>query len=293
MKSVLLCVFCSITTLALVTSPEESLARDTRQHMLPNALYIPGYMVIDDEPYACILCHVDSEGDSERNPFGMDVEDIIEGAESTRPPFWGAFLASLDSDGDGYTNGEELQDPTGTLLQQLFDEPVNENFPRLFPVPDLDELLVGNPELVSLPGDPESTPPGGGGGSGTSTPTSTQPAAETPTPTPTLTHSTTATTTPTATLADAATATQTATTAPTESHTPTRTVTATSEGNTPTPTPSHTETEIGAPSATPTNKSFDRDGNLFVNGQDLLILLHEKMSIQEWFEMSASWHQEE
>ncbi len=27
---------------------------------------------------------------------------------------WGPALAALDSDGDGFTNGEELQDPNGT-----------------------------------------------------------------------------------------------------------------------------------------------------------------------------------
>lgn len=67
----------------------------------------------------------------------------------TNPPFrvdfwqngnsWDAVLAVIDSDGDGYTNGEELQDPLG-------------NWSQGDPNP-------GDPALVSNPANPNSTPP--------------------------------------------------------------------------------------------------------------------------------------
>lgn len=50
----------------------------------------------------CLVCHIDPNGDGDLNSYGIDygayqsVEDI----------------ASLDSDNDGYTNQEELEDVT-------------------------------------------------------------------------------------------------------------------------------------------------------------------------------------
>lgn len=60
--------------------------------------------------FSCNTCHTNGGGSS-RNPFGLDVEARVTpgGHES----FWGPELAALDSDGDGFTNGEELQDPDG------------------------------------------------------------------------------------------------------------------------------------------------------------------------------------
>ena len=60
--------------------------------------------------FSCNTCHT-SGGGSPRNAFGLDVESRVSpgGNES----FWSPELAAMDSDGDGFTNGEELQDPNG------------------------------------------------------------------------------------------------------------------------------------------------------------------------------------
>jgi len=53
----------------------------------------------------CITCHDGLPKDKEFNPFGADVEDALAGV-----PNW-ADICDLDSDNDGFTNGEELLDP--------------------------------------------------------------------------------------------------------------------------------------------------------------------------------------
>ena len=60
----------------------------------------------------CNTCHID---EGARNAFGLEVEArvTVEGREV----FWGPDLAALDSDGDGYTNGEELGDPYGLWVE--------------------------------------------------------------------------------------------------------------------------------------------------------------------------------
>ncbi|MEA2077656.1 MAG: T9SS type A sorting domain-containing protein [Candidatus Marinimicrobia bacterium] len=59
--------------------------------------------------WSCNTCHTDGGG-TPRNPFGQSVESITGSSEAS---FWGAPLAVLDSDGDGFMNGEELQDSAG------------------------------------------------------------------------------------------------------------------------------------------------------------------------------------
>ena len=60
--------------------------------------------------YSCNTCHTNGGG-TPRNPFGLDVESRV--TPNGTEVFWGPELAALDSDGDGFTNGEELQDPNG------------------------------------------------------------------------------------------------------------------------------------------------------------------------------------
>jgi len=86
--------------------------------------YIPNGAV-----YGCNNCHLPDF--SAKTPFGLDYKN--------NNKTWSSTLAALDSDADGYTNGEELQDPNGTWV-------------RGQPAP-------GNPDLVSNPGDSESVPP--------------------------------------------------------------------------------------------------------------------------------------
>ena len=85
--------------------------------------------------FSCNTCHTNGGGSS-RNPFGLDVESrVTPGGTET---FWGPQLAALDSDGDGFTNGEELQDPNGEWTEGTANP--------------------GNFALVTAPGDSNSKP---------------------------------------------------------------------------------------------------------------------------------------
>lgn len=105
---------------------------------------------------SCLTCHVSSAWGSPRNQFGEDSGNNKSGAFIN----W-AELASLDSDGDGFTNGEELQDPNGEFVtgnsnpgdMTLVTNPGNsESFPlslqlelkgfSMFPNPTLDKVNV-------------------------------------------------------------------------------------------------------------------------------------------------------
>lgn len=68
--------------------------------------------------FGCVSCHIASQptpGAStfELNNFGRDYRSIAIPAGSIQNPKWTSSLASKDSDGDGYTNGEELHEVTG------------------------------------------------------------------------------------------------------------------------------------------------------------------------------------
>lgn len=58
---------------------------------------------------SCATCHV-SNTQYSMNPFGKALKN---GYYSGGNANWKATLAKLDSDGDGFTNGQELQDPEG------------------------------------------------------------------------------------------------------------------------------------------------------------------------------------
>lgn len=71
--------------------------------------YIPnGDKKLDGNSSPCQTCHITSTGPT-LNAFGNDVKITLKNGK----PDWKA-LFSLDSDGDGYSNGEELGDPNGT-----------------------------------------------------------------------------------------------------------------------------------------------------------------------------------
>jgi len=88
---------------------------------------------------ACANCHFNPAGGGARNAFGTEVENnFLTVPGPSGHVQWGPELAALDSDGDGFTNGEELQDPNGEW------RPGN-------PLP-------GHPAFVTNPGDPNSFP---------------------------------------------------------------------------------------------------------------------------------------
>ena len=61
--------------------------------------------------FGCANCHVSPNGGGPRNSFGQLV--AAKYLDSQGSVVWGAALAAEDADGDGVSNGVELQDPTG------------------------------------------------------------------------------------------------------------------------------------------------------------------------------------
>ncbi|MDA0745973.1 MAG: T9SS type A sorting domain-containing protein [bacterium] len=88
-------------SLSLIASTVEALP--FRPALLPNGT-VKG----------CLTCHVSfpTPGNGPRNLFGQAVDARL--APFSRATFWGPALAKIDSDGDGFTNGQELGDPEGT-----------------------------------------------------------------------------------------------------------------------------------------------------------------------------------
>ncbi len=80
--------------------PPETLARRCRPELIPNG-----------DVVGCGACHQNPNGGGVRTPFGEDVRPLVSigGCDE----FWDAALAALDSDGDGRSNGNELEDPLG------------------------------------------------------------------------------------------------------------------------------------------------------------------------------------
>ena len=84
----------------------------------------------------CSTCHVSNQGGS-LNPFGDDVDQTMSSPGPSGVANW-QLLYAMDSDGDGFTNGQELQDPNGEWTQGS-------------PNP-------GDPALVTAPGNASSFP---------------------------------------------------------------------------------------------------------------------------------------
>lgn len=100
----------------------DSFARDKRVNQVPNG-----------NKFNCTTCHTGYGGP--RNDFGKAIEGGF--LDANGDVVWGPALAALDSDQDGVSNGEELQDPTGTWA--------------------IGQANPGEASLLSNPGDPNST----------------------------------------------------------------------------------------------------------------------------------------
>jgi hypothetical protein len=88
-----------ILLITLSISANNSYGRQFRVGQIPNGSKIQ-----------CANCHVSPGGP--RNDFGKAVANgFLDGSGNV---LWGPELASLDSDGDGYSNGHELGDPEGS-----------------------------------------------------------------------------------------------------------------------------------------------------------------------------------
>ena len=85
--------------------------------------------------FQCANCHVSAGGGGARTAFGETVRSGFL-TSPTGNVVWGPDLAAIDSDGDGFTNGEELQDPNGVWSSGS----------------------IGDPSLVTNPGDASSFP---------------------------------------------------------------------------------------------------------------------------------------
>ncbi len=90
-----------VVALFMFDASPELEARSRRVGQLPNG-----------GKFECNTCHT-SGGGSPRNPFGIATFSFMNTPSAAGNVEWVAELAMLDSDGDGFTNGEELQDALG------------------------------------------------------------------------------------------------------------------------------------------------------------------------------------
>lgn len=119
-------LFAILFTLVFLTSQAE--ARPHRVGQIPNG-----------SKNSCANCHINPAGGGERNDFGKLVEarflDVVSPAGNVQ---WEPAIAHLDADGDGVSNGLELQDEFGMWQSG--------------------QVNPGNSSLVSLPGLNSSNP---------------------------------------------------------------------------------------------------------------------------------------
>ncbi|OGU65903.1 MAG: hypothetical protein A2499_04780 [Stygiobacter sp. RIFOXYC12_FULL_38_8] len=102
-------------------------AMDFRVNQIPNG-----------GKFGCANCHVSPAGGGARNAFGQMVESKY--LDFNGNVKWSAAMAAEDPDGDGFTNGQELQDPTGAW--------------------GAGDKAPGTASLVTNPGDRSSKPAG-------------------------------------------------------------------------------------------------------------------------------------
>ena len=90
----------------LLIGTVEMHGKANRVFQMPNGNRIDGR--------GCINCHTSSSppvGNAPLNSFGLAVEAIVNGVDLAH--FWTPGFAAVDSDGDGFSNGDELGDANG------------------------------------------------------------------------------------------------------------------------------------------------------------------------------------
>ncbi|MBI1947210.1 MAG: hypothetical protein HYS27_16060 [Deltaproteobacteria bacterium] len=113
-------------------------------------------LVPNGAAHSCLTCHLQDDGGEGWNDFGQEIletgganpdanpDDQNDGFVG--PPRWGD-VCELDSDGDGYRNGEELGDPTCTWAAGDDDPeatPTNPGDAQDFPADDLGGLCTSS-----------------------------------------------------------------------------------------------------------------------------------------------------
>lgn len=119
-------VFFTALALSGILIYSESFARPERVGQIPNGVV-----------NKCANCHVNPAGGGARNKFGQTVGSQF--LDNNGKVKWGAELAAIDSDNDGFTNGAELSDPAGAWR--------------------IGDPAPGKASDVSKPGDETSKPP--------------------------------------------------------------------------------------------------------------------------------------
>ena len=109
-----------VIMIGLVTQPLES--RPQRVNQIPNG-----------NKFQCASCHISAGGGGARTLFGETVNDNLSNGNVR----WD-LIFNIDSDGDGFANGEELQDPDGQW--------------------SIGQANPGDPSLVTQPWNPNSKP---------------------------------------------------------------------------------------------------------------------------------------
>lgn len=116
-------------TLGAILAPD-TLARQFRPGMIPNG-----------DVFSCNTCHLFGGGTA-RNPFGLAVQAIT---GSSSRAFWTPTLAAVDSDGDGFTNGQELGDPDGDGIPTPGATITNPGDPNSKPVNQAPQISLSGP----------------------------------------------------------------------------------------------------------------------------------------------------